>query len=151
MKQLITAAILFFLIKISSFLNFTCEYGNNDDWWIAKNIYQCNVNGNFSVKTSEESLIMSISGSHSTYYTNNDVKAMIVQNFSVHYFLTGMETFFKNLELIDISQCQIREIHQIHFKPFPKLRAIILSDNAIEVLQNGLFDYNLNLEMIWIS
>jgi len=147
----IALATLCSIISISSPLNLNCKFQSTGDWWIAKDVYHCKINTNFNIKISEESVINSIKGNHLANNTNSNVKAFVVETYTVHYFPTGMENFFKNLELIDIRHCHLREVHQADIKLYPKLRGIVLYNNDIEVLENGLFDYNLNLEMVWIS
>lgn len=139
------------LIIISTPLNLNCTYNKNADWWIVKFVYQCDIKSYISVQTPQESLIYSINGNHLLYHGNNDVKGFVIQKLVVQFFPTQLDKFFKNLELIHISHCNLKEVHQTHVKPFPKLRAIVLHDNDIEVIENGLFDYNLNLEIVWLN
>jgi len=50
--------------------------------------------------------------------------------------------------MIYISSCQLKEIHQSDLKPFPKLVYFGLYYNEIEVIDEGLFDFNPNLKIV---
>ena len=140
MKSSFILIIFWYAIKTSSSLNLICEFKVKGDWWIMKNVYHCNVKSNLMIKTAQETIINSTKGSHIEDHTNNDVKAFVIQNYTVNYFPARIETFFKNIEFIDIRHCNLKEVHQVHIKPFPKLRGIVLYGNDIEVLENGLFE-----------
>jgi Leucine-rich repeat (LRR) protein len=53
--------------------------------------------------------------------------------------------------MIDVNYGPLKEIHQSDLKPFPKLKCLELFHNEIETLEEGLFDFNTELEMIWLS
>jgi len=80
--------------------------------------------------------------------SNDDVIGLEVTNKKIHYFPQGLEKFFKNLKLIWINGANLKEIHQSDLKPFPNLVFFYLPNNYIEVLEEGLFDYNPNLEAL---
>lgn len=151
MSTTVFIVILSSIIIISSPMNLICHYKKDSDWWIAKDVYQCDIKSILFIKLQEESLVDSISGNHFLNHNNDDVKALAIKNKIVNYFPTKIDKFFKNLELIDVSHNNLKEVHQGDIKPFPKLRGIVLHHNDIEVLENGLFDYNLKLEMVWLN
>ena len=43
---------------------------------------------------------------------------------------------------------RVKEIHQSDLKPFPKLVICGFMDNDIEIIENDLFDYNPNIELV---
>lgn len=53
--------------------------------------------------------------------------------------------------LIYIEQCHIEEVHQADLKPFSKLKSLSLENNKIQIVENGLFDFNPQLEIIWLN
>jgi hypothetical protein len=61
---------------------------------------------------------------------------------------TGLEKVFTNIKLLDITYGRIREIHQEDLKPFPKLVYCGFKDSDIEILEDGLFDFNPEIELI---
>lgn len=151
MKSSILIILIFCIVTTSLQLNLICEFNIQEDWWILKNVYQCNVKTSLNIITSEKSNINSIKGNHLANHTDKDVKVFRIQNHNAHFFPTQLEAFFRSLAIIDIRHSHLKEIHQAHIKPFPKLRGIVLYDNDIEILENGIFDYNLNLEMVWMN
>lgn len=66
----------------------------------------------------------------------------------INYFPRGFETFFGNIKAIFIRNSNLKEIHQGDLKSFSKLVEIYLHENSLEVLEEGLFDFNLNLEFV---
>ena len=67
---------------------------------------------------------------------------------TLKYFPQGLHKFFKNLKLIFIQSCQLGEIHQSDLKYFTDLVYFELVFNGIEVIEEGLFDFNPNLELV---
>ena len=67
-----------------------------------KNVYQCNVKSNLMIKTAQETIINSTKGSHIEDHTNNDVKAFVIQNYTVNYFPARIETFL--ITLVDYAK-----------------------------------------------
>jgi len=67
---------------------------------------------------------------------------------TIKFFPKGLDKLFKNLKLIHMYYCDLKEIHQSDLKPFPNLVYFRLALNKIEVIEAGLFDYNPNLEFV---
>jgi len=76
------------------------------------------------------------------------VLGFIAKYQTIQFFPKGLDKYFKNIKLIIIKSCQLKEIHQSDLKVFGDLVAFGLYDNEIEVIEAGLFDFNLNLEQI---
>jgi len=111
-------------------------------------IYRCSVNNNLRILTKESAEINSISGTHEDSKSNDDVLGFLAYNKTIQSFPKGLDKFFKNLQLIYIQSCQLKEIHQIDLKFFPNLTYFYLAGNQIEVIEEGLFDFNPNLEVV---
>jgi len=111
-------------------------------------IYQCSVNNNLDIITQESAEISEVSGSHQYSKPNDYVLGFHARDKIIHVFPKGLENFFKNLELIYIQSCQLKEIHQADLKAFPKLVVFTLLSNKIKVIEKGLFDYNPKLEVV---
>ncbi|KAL7011459.1 hypothetical protein ACKWTF_014266 [Chironomus riparius] len=111
-------------------------------------IYKCEVENNPNILTQESAQISEINGTH-TISKNNDYVFGFKANFkTIQVFPIGLEKFFKNLKLIIIFSCQLKEIHQSDLKVFPDLITFSLASNKIEVIEEGLFDFNPNLEFV---
>ncbi|CAG9810574.1 unnamed protein product [Chironomus riparius] len=134
-------------LELSASTSIECDYGT-DDWNIVENAYYCYVNNNLSITTRESATITSISGPHQSGKTNSDVVGFYANTKTFIYFPRGLETFFKNIKIIQIHNCNLTEVHQEDLKPFSKLIEIYLEYNELEVLEEGLFDFNLDLEFI---
>lgn len=113
-------------------------------------IYHCEVTNVLNTTSPLDATITSINGNHELDMTNNDVVGFKVVNKSTEYFPQYLQKFFPNLKLIMIEFGRIKEIHQSDLKPFPELVSLDLWENDIEVLEEGLFDFNPNLAGFWI-
>jgi len=133
--------------KASESTSIQCNY-NTRDWHVVKNSYHCSIDNDPGITTRESAQITSVSDNHKSAKTNADVDAFHVDSKTFYYFPRGLETFFKNILVIDISTSKMKEIHQEDLKPFNKLIQIFLYKNEIEVLEEGLFDFNPDLEFI---
>ena len=114
-------------------------------WPVVGNIYYCFVDNNPNILTQESAQIREIRGSHGSSKTNDDVLGFYAVSKTIQYFPQGLEKFFKNLKVIFIGSCQLKEIHQADLKPFANLVIFYLNGNPIEVIEEGFFDFNPNL------
>jgi len=80
--------------------------------------------------------------------TDDNVDTFISENKNIQYFPQGLSKIFKNLKRIAIYINGLKEIIQSDLKGYPKLEVLVLDNNAIEVLDDGLFQYNPNLKFI---
>lgn len=78
----------------------------------------------------------------------DDVIGFNARRKTIQSFPRGLHTYFKNLKVIHIEKCGLKEIHQAELKPFPNLEYFFLSSNSIEVIEEGLFDNNPSLKTI---
>lgn len=114
-------------------------------------MYYCNAINQLNIDSPDRSNIDSITGKHLPNMTIDDVIGFEADNLTIRYFPQGLEKIFKNLQMIDINNGRLKEVHQSDLKPFPKLKCLELFDNDIEILEEGLFDFNPELEMIWLT
>ena len=124
-----------------------CNY-YADDYYLFGYNYRCTVDNDPNIISKESAVINEVTGSHQTSKSHNDVLGIYASDKTIHFFPKGLEKTFKNIKLIDITICQLKEIHQADLKPFPNLVHLSLSYNEIEVIEEGLFDYNPNLEVV---
>lgn len=70
---------------------------------------------------------------------------------NLSYFPQNLENFFKNIKGFEIFDCSLKEVHQSDLKQFPKLTVFRLNAIELEVIEQGLFDFNPDLECISLS
>lgn len=142
---------LFLSLSItSSSSNIECKYGNNNYFKIG-DIYHCKVISSLSITTPESAQIGVITGAHSTSKTNDDVHGLQIYGNTVELFPRGIEKFFKNLKAITLGSCKIKEIYQTDLKPFPKITYLYIPTSEIEVLEEGLFEFNTELQVLGVE
>ncbi|XP_070508739.1 putative leucine-rich repeat-containing protein DDB_G0290503 [Chironomus tepperi] len=134
-------------LRLSTSTTIECEY-KTGDWFILQNVCYCAVIKNPNITTQEAAMVTSITGSHQSGNSNADVVGFVVQFETLNYFPRGLETYFKNLKGVEIYKCNLKEIHQEDLKPFSNLVELRLQKNSIEILEEGLFDFNPDLEFI---
>jgi len=111
--------------------------------------YECEVNNNPNITTEESAKISGVSGTHKGSRSNDDdVQSFHASWKTIQFFPKGLDKFFINLKFISIHRSQLKEIHQSDLKGFPNLTYFYLSGNEIEVIEEGLFDFNPHLEAV---
>jgi len=109
---------------------------------ITGSLYGCTVKNSLIIDSPSKAQINSVTGTHTGGKSDNDVAIFLISSGPIQYFPRGMDKFFKNLIGIGIYSTTIKEIHQDDLKPYTKLQYLDLLTNNIEVLNDGLFDYN---------
>jgi len=137
-------------LKLSASESIECHYDNDwhTGWRYVKNVYYCYVDNILEITTKESATITSVSGNHQSGKTNSDVEVLYLEFRTTYYFPRSLETFFENLKMIRVQINKLKEIHQEDLKPFPKLVELDLYFNSLEVLEEGLFDFNPDLYLI---
>lgn len=114
-------------------------------------IYRCHVQNNLNIVSLGLPIITSATGQHTWGKTNSDLIGIMIYGKSTEYFPRGLEKVFTNLKSIDVCYGYLKEITQADLKLYKKLVNLDLDHNNIQVLEEGLFDYNPNLKLIWIG
>lgn len=83
--------------------------------------------------------------------SNDDVKAVKTDFHRMIYFPQSIQATFKNLEVIYMNDGFLTKITQRDLQPFPKLKMLDLFENRLEVLEENLFKFNLELKSVWFS
>jgi len=97
-------------------------------------------------------MINSASGYHRSGMTNKNVLSLDIRNKGfINYFPKGLQNIFGDLKAIVIENCHLKEIQQSDLKPFGELVLLGLSQNDIEIIEDGLFSFNPKLEDINFS
>lgn len=139
-------------IKITLTFTIHCTYSTNGQWWVVNDFYYCTVSNKLGIESPDNTTITSVVGEHtSESFSLDDVGGFEAENADIRYFPKGLDKIFGNLVMIDINYGPLKEIHQSDLQPFPKLKCLELYQNEIEVLEDGLFKFNTELEMIWLS
>jgi len=132
--------------------SFYCKYKN--DYWDSTfgTIYYCDVQNDVNITSLDAAQVDSISGEHLDGYNNDNVEAFHISGRGkIHYFPRGLNKFFKNLTAIQIADTGLKEIHQSDLKDFTELKGLYLQANDLEILEENLFKFNLNLDYIYLN
>ncbi|XP_070508968.1 putative leucine-rich repeat-containing protein DDB_G0290503 [Chironomus tepperi] len=127
--------------------NIECSYITGG-FLISVPIFYCRVNNDPNILTPESAESCTVSGVNQK--TNDQVLGFYAGQKTLKYFPKCLNFYFKNLQKIYIDNCKMDVIHQSDLKPFTKLTHIYIVD-SIKVIEDGLFDYNSNLEWIGLS
>lgn len=111
-------------------------------------LYECEVQNILNIISVESARIESALGNHTTDQTNDDVQSFRAYNKSIQYFPDGLGKIFKNLKQIDIEYGYLEELNAEDLKQFPQLVELYLWCNNIQVLENRVFAYTPNLEIL---
>ncbi|CAG9810344.1 unnamed protein product [Chironomus riparius] len=144
---LVVLCLILAFIGPSTSTDIECDYGFVDTYSIAGQIYDCIVDNNPNILTEESAIISKVSGLHNDSNSNDDVLGIRAFSKTIQVFPKGLEMIFKNLKVIYIENSELKEIHQSDLKVFPDLIYFYLKGNEIEVIEQGLFDFNPNLEL----
>lgn len=114
-------------------------------------VYECNVKNDPKIKSNKTTKVISKSGQHVKGRTDNDEIYFFVMSKTVSYFPSGLEKIFTSLVGISICYCGLKEVKQNDLKPHTKLTFLNLNFNEIEILDEGLFDFNLILKHVGLE
>ncbi|CAG9810312.1 unnamed protein product [Chironomus riparius] len=116
-----------------------------------KDIYLCYIISDPKITSKDLADSCGISGTHATSKTNAHVHGFYAKSKTINYFPHILSKKYQNLKMITFQDCKMKEVHQSDLKPFPNLVHFNVKLNEIEVIEQGLFDFNLNLEYISFS
>lgn len=80
--------------------------------------------------------------------TKPQVEAVVISNSITYFVPSKFEDHFKNLVVISIDNCQLREINKEDLEPFKSLKELFSTNNEIESLPADLFNNNPMLEKL---
>ncbi|XP_070504888.1 uncharacterized protein [Chironomus tepperi] len=151
-KMKIFTCLLTFIITSafsSSSTSLNCDY-HFGGLHLIGNVYRCIVKDNLNIFTEESAQITSVDGVHKDNRSTDDVAGFYASSKIVSYFPRNLDKYFPNMVSITIDSCHLLKIHQEDLKQFPKLVVLQLQHNTIEVIEQGLFDFNPKLKKISI-
>lgn len=121
-----------------------------DDYYSLSSQYTC-IAQNSLIITNKKTRIEGINGNHKYSETNDEVKGLSIQQKIIKYMPLNLAEYFMNVIAIRIKESKLKEIHQSDLKPFTLLQYLNLDSNNIEILEDGLFEFNPLLEVIWLE
>ncbi|KAL7014519.1 hypothetical protein ACKWTF_015982 [Chironomus riparius] len=140
--------LIFVYINFVLSLDIECEYDIFDNRHAYGDKYRCLVKNDIDIDLPDEVQIESITGDHMSGKSDDNEMHFHISDKNIQYFPRGMQKFYKNLKGIIIWHSQLKEIHQDDLKPYPGLNNLYLSGNGIEIIEDGLFDYNPDIKVI---
>ncbi|CAH1734270.1 unnamed protein product [Chironomus riparius] len=140
-----------FLLNSSSSIVLDCSFNSNTAYAVLGKVYQCNVQNSLSVNSRDDLVIESGNGAHASLKTNDDVISFQAYNKGAQFFPRGLDKVFKNLRSIYIYLSKIQEVKQIDLKSLPNLIYFDIRESEIRYFEDGIFDFNPNLEVIWLT
>lgn len=135
------------LIALSECAVIECIY-DYPSYDIMDQVYRCLVENNPDIKSPENAQISSVSGTHKSGHSNDNVDTFHSEGKIIQYFPQGIDKIFKHIKAIAIESANLKELHQSDLKPFTKLEFLSLWGNDIEVLEEGLFAFNPQIKLI---
>ncbi|CAG9798741.1 unnamed protein product [Chironomus riparius] len=147
-KLILIVLTLIVLFEGSWSFYFSCNL-DKKGFLVLNNVDFCNVVGDFSIKSSEDAFLTS------TNLTETNLAETIGIRFrekTCYYFPQNLANVLSDrLQVIEISYGQLKEIHQHDLSPFKDLKVLYLEKNDIEILEIGIFDYNIKLQFIYFG
>jgi len=122
-----------------------CNFNSNYDFIAAGYKYRCQMSNNLIISSPKSAQIVAVTGTHMSGKSNNDEIYFNAADKQIEYFPRGLEKFFSQLTGIAIWRSQLKEIHQDDLKLYTKLNYLNLGENNIEVIEDGLFDFQPNI------
>ena len=138
------------LTGTSSSTEVSCTY-RNSLFWAATNMYNCYVIKELNINSEEKAVITGASGEHFSGKSSDSEIVFYSYDRNVHFFPKGLDKVFRNLNGIILYSEPICLIQQSDLKPYTKLVFLQLADTNIEVLEDGLFDFNLELKYLALN
>ncbi|CAG9798743.1 unnamed protein product [Chironomus riparius] len=108
----------------------------------------CHVVNILNIEFPDKALIKFVSGSD---IEKDETTGFRIYNKTTQYFPRGLENVFENLKVIEISHGHLRDIRREDLHPFGLLEVLYLYANDIEILEEGVFENNINLKFITLS
>lgn len=101
------------------------------------------------ITSKNDRTVTSVSGSHQGGLGNGNVKCLRIHKKVVNYMPRNLETFFPNLDAIQVVDTNLVEVTVDDFKPYgSKLIRVHFDKVEIAVVEADLFKYNPNLEFV---
>lgn len=137
-------------LKFCEFAIIDCIFNTGDYWpYDGNHKYRCEVYNNPNISSKESAQIDLVNGTHMKGKFNNDEIFFHSAHKIINYIPSGLEKVFTNLRGIVLWNSGIKEVRRNDLKTYKKLTYLLIADACkIEVLEDGLFDLNPQMEFI---
>ncbi|KAL7013046.1 hypothetical protein ACKWTF_015173 [Chironomus riparius] len=146
---IITCCLLSFS-SFSSSIYLECSYYHRTYDTIGS-IYICIIHNDLNILSIQSAFINGAFGDLSSDKSNDQVLGITETYNKIHFFPRGLNNVFKRLKMIEFKQCGLLEIHQSDLMHLTRLEYLDLDKNNIEVIEDGLFDFNPSMRFIFFS
>ncbi|XP_070501453.1 uncharacterized protein [Chironomus tepperi] len=166
---------LLYVFDPTSSIALSCNYNKAWTYQVLGAIYRCQVKGKLNITSYDDAKMDSATGTHETYQkqvyeygydysygsyrnhyvtktltrTNAEVYGIDIRGMTVEYFPRDIATVFASTQLLIIQDSHLKAVNQTDLKPLTSLYVLDLEGNEIEILEQGLFDFNSYLS--WVS
>lgn len=144
-RKLFAALIIYSALLSSHALNFNCEFKLSKLFGRILH-YKCLV-GDLNLESKGQSL-SGVKGDHQENLTNNEVGVLFIENQTCLYLPSDVNNFFPNIYHLEIKNSKLKEITVDDLKMFANLKNLYLKSNAIEIIPEKLFEFNIKLQFI---
>lgn len=114
-------------------------------------MYNCFVSNSLDIYQPEDAEITKVTGLHFSGKSSDSEVVFYSYNKNVHFFPKGLEKIYKNLNGIILYSEPINFIQQSDLKAYTKLVFLQLADTKIEILEDGIFDFNPQLKYLALN
>lgn len=77
-----------------------------------------------------------------------DVKALDVQDQRCQFVPSDVQTFFPNIEGLQVANSELKELQNADMQQFPNLKQLFMSENELQSLENDVFEPCPNIEYV---
>lgn len=119
-----------------------CEFGN-EEWINLGIVFQCKVQG---MQITSRNSITEVVGA--PFRPIRDVKALDVQDQRCQFVPADVQTFFPNIEGLQVANSELKELENADMQQFPNLKQLFMSENELQSLENDVFEPCPNIEYV---
>ncbi|KAL7015692.1 hypothetical protein ACKWTF_016602 [Chironomus riparius] len=110
--------------------------------------YMCFTRNDLKIVESNTT-IENILGIHFNDQSTESVTALTIDKADIYFIPSNLADKMPNLVALTIKNGKLKKLHQSDLRSLTKLKYLNLDKNHIEVLDDGLFDFNTELQLIW--
>lgn len=119
-----------------------CEFGN-EEWINLGIVFQCKVQG---MHVTSRNSITEVVGA--AFRPLRDVRALDIQDQRCQFVPSDVQTFFPNVEGLQVANSELKELQNADMQQFPNLKQLFMSENELQSLENDVFEPCPNIEYI---
>lgn len=130
------------LVLATEAVHFNCRFTNMTFSGVLGVVYACDVTLTVTGSTTLES----ISGSHQSGRTNDDVEIINMARQNLTFIPEGIDSFFKNLRGLEFWYTPLTAISSRDLQPFPKIIYFRAAGSRLTSLPGDLFSFTPNIQ-----